>query len=292
MEELKTVVGGGRLIAESESSCGDKLERSDWAGTHTVQLDDLQVGVRWNDDEVGDLLGRLLGERIVTDGTANADYSVVRQAGEAGSPGSYLLYGGQTVLIDSPSLGRAVRGLVRYLDADRLAETPGRLRLAVTAVVGPGGADLGPAMMRTQLLGVEGRLNEREQFLLDAPWVYVDPETAELVWEPVGLVDSSVLAELDHPDDSGASSDGGEGPQQGRFLVGSLSFLAGITEDGPLSASRGVLEAASLLVNPADLGASASLAALQSLTARIDVSGFTYLTEDDLLKPFTAVAEP
>jgi hypothetical protein len=293
VEDLQTVADGGRLIAQSASSCADKHEqhdRTDWTGAHTVQVDDMRVGVRWNDDEIGSLLTELFAASLVTDGEAPAAYSLVRRPGDAGAADSHLLYGGSTVLVDSTSLGRAIRGLVRYLDAERVAGTPGRLRLAAAAVVGPGGATLGPGSVRGQLLQIEDQLNDRDQVLLDAPWVYVDPATAELVWEPAGLdVDQSVLDDL--ADGDPFASDGPD-QQVRRFPIGSLFFLTGPDQDGPLGRARALLDSASLLVDPADLGASESLVALQALTGQIDVTGVTLETNEDLLKSFPAVAGP
>ena len=167
-----------------------------------------------------------------------------------------LLVRGAQQLVRTRSRARVLRGLLNYLSADMVSRDPALLEIRTAAVVRDGRATVLPFPVTTWLQDLQPRLNRSGAQLVDAPWVLIDPATAELVVpEPMVEHDGDVLDELDRTDRLGP-----EPPPllPGRYPLGSWIIATRPDKEGPLSPGRGLVAAVPVLVVPdGDIGPAA-----------------------------------
>jgi hypothetical protein len=151
--------------------------------TTTVQVGDLCLGLRVNDEATERRLRDLLAPHIVDDVEAPSNVSLAVGTDGGTTRGVHLLYRSSTRELRTPSLGRLLRAVRAQLDS--FAPPPeGRIRLHARALVADDHAVLVDRLCDAQLERVEPRLARIGYRRSDAPFAEIDTATGELVLGP------------------------------------------------------------------------------------------------------------
>ena len=162
-----------------------------------MQIGDIVVGVRTNDDELYNLLGRVLAPRVVegVEAFPNVSLWFGRRAGRVRD--FHVLSAGATPVLRTTSVGRLLRAALHLLEGYR-PPPAGLIGCNGWAVVGPNGAVLVTDVFGERFGLTDRELARRSRRLLDVPRPLVDPSTLEVVVpEPALGYDADGLAELD-----------------------------------------------------------------------------------------------
>ena len=140
------------------------------------------MGVRYNEEDTAQTLDRLFsrGPRIA-DPQVPDNYAVALYTRGGRKRELNLLVKGAQQLVRTRSRARVLRGLLNYLSADLASHDPALLQIRTAAVVRDGSATILPFEVTSWLPDLQPRLNRYGGQLVDAPWVLIDPATAELV---------------------------------------------------------------------------------------------------------------
>ncbi|MGH9063244.1 MAG: hypothetical protein ACRD0L_04595 [Acidimicrobiales bacterium] len=251
--------------------------------------------MRSNTVETDALLRRVLAAHLVEGREAPPNYSVVLAGGNgaragAGGPRELsFLYRSSIAVTRTRSAGRVVRALCSFLAGHGEVARDGLLPLAGIAIVGER-AVLAPATLRNyvELAKLEGTLRRSGLRLLDAPYVTVDPGTAELVVGPPALqLDESALAGIEG-DGRGAGGDGGVGPA--RYPIAGWGFLLSSDDPGPLTRARSVVLGMQDVLGERPLDGQKTLDALARLLAGIEPVPLSWDLDDAVRRLAGAVS--
>lgn len=215
--------------------------------TTTFRFGDLHIGVRSDTVGTDQLVRRLLGQHLVEDVEAPANYSVILEDRSGVGRGLNLLYRSWTTLVRSRHPDRVLMALVAHLDQYGLAPATDHLRARAVALVREGRAILVPDRVFTWTDLLTPRLHRKGWQFVDSPFVDVDPDRAELV-----VADPNIQGELMGADSSSARR---EPPPvaPGRYPLDAWAFMA---SDQPspeaMSVAAGTARAVATVVEDRD----------------------------------------
>lgn len=261
-----------------------------WAGTTTVKVGDLHLGVRSNTPVMHALLERALADHVVEGIEAPANFTVLVADGgghSSGGKGFHFLYADATAVVRTRDPDRLVRALLAHLSAHQPHEAAGLLRLHGRAFVKDGRALLAPGVVGTWLPVVERRLNVRGVQVVDGPWMTIRPDSSELIVpEPSLTVDWSALDGLALLPGTGGRPD--PGAAYGSYPATSWAFAAPDLP-GPLSRASAVLRAMRLVLNGDEVGARPALDGLVTMMRHVRPVGITWTNERELVSALVAL---
>jgi hypothetical protein len=210
----------------------------------TVQVGDLYVGLRANDEAIEQRLRDLLAPHVVDDVEAPPNLSLAVGTDDGTRRGVHLLYRSCARELRTPSLGRLLRAVPAQLDG--YAPPPrDRIRLNARALVAADHAVLLDGRCDAQLERAEPRLARAGYRRSDAPFVEIDTATGELVLGPPRVdfapAAAAALEADDPPGDREVLLDGR------RLPVRSMLVIDPSTPDRPVPNPAGLLSGLSSL---------------------------------------------
>ena len=225
---------------------GTGASTTEWAGTAAYRVGAFHIGVRVSDPATADVIDRLLPGARVHDRRVPDNFSIALYPGAAGgSRRLNLLVRDGRQLVRSRSAARALAALLSYVSADTTPPDPNLLLLNASAALLDGTALLLPPGLVNWNKQIQTTLARRGIMLVDAPFVTIDLDSAELVVPTPSVPhDPEVLTELDQ-----AARLGPELPyvRPGRYPIGAWYLNRSPDEVGPLSPALGVASAYGLV---------------------------------------------
>ncbi|MGH9284065.1 MAG: hypothetical protein ACRD0M_00070 [Acidimicrobiales bacterium] len=246
------------------------------------------IGIRTDTEATADLLRRLLGAHIVSDGDASGQqastapvFSVRLDHAEVGRGARPLgvLFRGTCALCRSRHPGRVLRALVAHLEGNS-PDPNGFLRVRARAAVDRRGqAVVFPSGLAGTLDQLEPRLRRRGLALIDTPHATIDPVGRLVLAPPTTGLDASLLAAA--PD---------------VVPVGSYPVAAWLLYNHlrPPGQQLGLAEALALstqlVANRADVGTPRMLAALAVVLRRAALIALPSAALEDTLSALSALS--
>ena len=225
---------------------GAEASTTEWAGTTAYRVGAFHIGVRVNDPDVTAVVDRLLLGAQVHDRRVPDNFSIALYPGGAGrSRRLNLLVRDGRQLVRSRSVARALAALLNYVSADTTPPDDDLVPLNATAALADGTALLLPPGLVNWNKQIQTTLARRGIVLVDAPYVTIELDSAELVVPTPSVPhDPEVLAEVDR-----GSRLGPELPyvQPGRYPIAAWYLNRSPDEIGPLSPALGVASALGLV---------------------------------------------
>lgn len=252
--------------------------------TSTFKIGDLHIGVRSNTLETGARVRRSLAQYLVEDVEAPPNYSVILANGDGVGRGLNLLYRSWTTIIRSRYPSRVLRGLVRHLGQFDPSD-PEYLRARVVALVRDRQAILVPDRVFTWTDILTPRLHRQGWQFVDAPFVDIDPKTAELVVTETEV--AHLAAEI--PEEVPTRSEPAPVPP-GRYPLLGWAFMASDqSARGLMTLGAATARAMAALSDPGDRESIESVEAVTDLLRRVVPYDIGSAFEGDLAAKLTAM---
>lgn len=205
--------GSIRYLLERDGMCAPWFasgEPADWSATHVYRVDDHHIGVRVDSPRTGEVLDRLLPERVedpragysyfVALAHATASTGVDGSAGPTTPRALNLLDSGTAMPVRSRDPARVLSALLRDLQARLDTADPQLLRLRTVAAVRDTSAVLLPASFESFAPRLQGLLARSGIALVDVHEPTIDTETHELIVPDILLDhDRTLLDQLARP---------------------------------------------------------------------------------------------
>jgi len=273
------------------SSCIESLDDLDWAASTAFRVGEWALGVRSSSIDTDAVLRRVLAAHVV-DIEAPANFSAL-MAGDSDPDGQVrafnLLYRASDPLVRTRAPGRVLRTLLQHLSDFETTDAT-TLRVAATGFVVNGRVVVAPDGIAAEMANIETRLNAAGVQVIDAPLLYLDPASGEVVIpEPALTVDHDALADYEraHP----APRREPEPVPTGRYPIAVWAFTVGPDQDTALRPAQAVAGAAQQVVNADGFGAQRVLDVMAGVIATTPVAGMWWNDPADLANQLLWLAD-
>jgi thiol-disulfide isomerase/thioredoxin len=288
-------IDGVRYLPAPGAMCGpggggSASNSTKWDGIRAYAFGEHHVGIKYDDADTAAVLDRLFTGARVDDARAPENFAVALGGtpttnGAGSSRSLKLLVHGNRQLVRSRSGARVLAGLLQQLSSAVGASSEADdalLRVYATAVVSAdGSAVLLPAGLVDHVKQLQPRFAKIGVSLVDAPDVFIDPATAELVVPaPTIPFDSAVLDAIDVDVTLGS-----EQPwvRPGRYPLAAWLVVRGPEELGALSPGVALTSALGLVFGIETMERTLEVVGqLTTMLERVGVSAVWYESPADL----------